>query len=123
MIRWIVPILGSIIGAAACSAETVPAGAIRVDGHVLSSCIMRGGESAACACVSREAQLRFNTAELELIVGANRRAEREEFASRVESASMSPADQDFLIRRVTNADIVIRQSCGLALLNQLADEP
>jgi hypothetical protein len=65
--------------------------------------------------------LRFTEAELELIVGANGRAAREEFAARVEASSLTPADQEHFVRRVTNADIVIRQSCGLALLNRGAD--
>jgi hypothetical protein len=114
MVHRIVPILGAIVWVAACSVEAVTASAINVDDRVSINCQSLGRSASACECVSREAHLRFTTAELAIIVGSADAG----LESRVGTSGLSPAGQSSLIRRTNNADIVIRQSCGVPLLER-----
>jgi hypothetical protein len=79
---------------------------------VARDCLQRSDSLSSCICLTREAQTRFTDEELHLVIGRS----ESRFSIQLDQSNLDLIEQGALLRRVKNADQVIRQACGIGLL-------
>ncbi|WP_203290826.1 hypothetical protein [Maricaulis parjimensis] len=89
------------------------------DNPILEACLSQGGDAAACGCLEREAGSRFSLNQRRVIAAAMPNMSRVGEPQDLVDALGFSLDQVLNLRqRVSSADPVFRQACGMGLDGQ-----